>query len=256
MFRSKPVKRIIGATLGALALTAGTGASAAENSTIPGTFSWNMALTSEYIFRGLTQTDEGPAILGGVDYDYKLSDDVTLYTGLWASNVDFNESAAVDGATIETDLYGGLKGKIGRTGVSWNAGLIYYAYPAADSSLNYDFLEFTMGGGYDFGFAEVIASVNYSPEYFGNSGEAIYTKIGANVPIPWVKGLSVSGHVGEQYIENSAAFGTPDYFDWALGISYDANGLFNVSIQYTDTDVTPDTAGKDEAIVFAVGKSF
>jgi uncharacterized protein (TIGR02001 family) len=247
------------ATCGVIAslyLLSGSAALAQQKSGIPGKFSWNLALASEYVFRGLTQTDEGPALQGGMDYEYNLSDDVMIYAGLWASNVDFNESAAVDGATIETDFYGGLKGKIGRTGASWNAGLIYYAYPAADSSLDYDYVEFTMGGAYDFGFAEVNASVNYSPEYFGNSGEAIYTKIGANIPIPWVKGLSVSGHVGDQYIENSAAFGTPDYFDWALALGYVADGLFNASIQYSDTDVTPETAGKDETIVFTIGKKF
>ena len=242
--------------IAAVFLGCGATASAQQRSGIPGKFSWNLALASDYVFRGLTQTDSGPAIQGGMDYEYKMSNDIMLYAGIWGSNVDFNESAAVDGATIETDLYGGLKGKIGRTGASWNAGLIYYAYPGADSDLNYDYMEFTMGGAYDFGFAEVNASVNYSPEYFANSGEAIYTKIGATVPIPWVKGLSLSGHVGDQYIDDTAAFGTPDYFDWALAVIYDADGKFNVSIKYTDTDVSPENDNNDETIIFTIGKNF
>lgn len=85
---------------------------------------------SQYSFRGLTQSDEHPAIQGSIDYAH----DSGLYAGIWGSTVDFNDG---DEASIEADVYGGWSGEY--NDVSLDAGLIYYAYPGAENSLNYDF---------------------------------------------------------------------------------------------------------------------
>ena len=227
---------------------------------IPGTFSANVALTSEYLFRGLSQTDDGPALQGGFDHEVEVAKPVSVYAGVWGSNVDFGESGAgaggIDGANIELDLYGGLKGNIGDSGLSWDLGFIYYAYPGADSGLNYDFWEIQGAVGYDFGVASVTASVNYSPENFGKSGEALYPKLAVDVPVPGVKGLSLSGYVAKQYIEKNTVFGTADYVEWNMGVTYNFAGLFDANITYSDTDVSPDTDGKEEAILFTISKSF
>ena len=237
-------------------LLAATPALAQEKSMIPGTFSANVALTSEYLFRGLSQTDDGPALQGGFDYEVNVAKPVAVYAGVWASNVDFGEASTVDGANIEIDLYGGLKGNFGDTGFSWNAGFIYYAYPGADSSLNYDFWEIQGAVGYDFGVAAVTGSLNYSPENFGKSGDASYYKLAVDVPVPAVKGLSFSGYVAKQYIDKTAVFGTADYVEWNLGVTYNVLGWFDASINYSDTDVSPDTDGKGEAVLFTVSRSF
>lgn len=237
-----------------------TPALAQEKTMIPGTFSANVAFTSEYLFRGLSQTDDGPALQGGFDYEVEVAKPVSVYAGVWGSNVDFGESGAggsgIDGANIEFDLYGGLKGNIGDSGLSWDLGFIYYAYPGADSSLNYDFWEIQGAVGYDFGLASVTASVNYSPENFGESGDALYPKLAVDVPVPGMKGLSLSAYVAKQYIEKNTVFGTVDYVEWNIGATYNVAGLFDASITYSDTDVSPDTDGKEEAILFTVSKSF
>jgi len=82
-----------------------------------------VAVTSEYLFRGLTQSDEGPALQGALDYDIEVPDQIFFYAGTWGSNVNFNEAAAVYGASIKLDFYSGLKGEVGRTGLSWNVAL-------------------------------------------------------------------------------------------------------------------------------------
>ena len=74
------------------------------------------------------------------------------------------------------------------------------------------------------------------------------------MPIRAVKGLSLSGHVAKQYVENDAVFGTVDYFEYNIGATYDFVGLFDVSIHYSDIDITPDTEGKEEAITLRVGR--
>ena len=62
------------------------GSRAAEAKSRPPNFSWNLGVTSDYVFRGITQTDFDPALQGGLDYAFG---DSGWYVGAWASNVDF-----------------------------------------------------------------------------------------------------------------------------------------------------------------------
>lgn len=204
----------------------------------------NVGLVSDYSFRGISQSDEGPAIQGGFDIVHNSG----LYAGIWASSVDFGD------ADIETDFYAGYSSAIGD--VSYDLGLIYYAYPGADSDLDYDFYELSAALGYDFGLFSTAASVNVSPEYFGDSGHAEYYALAVDVPLPY--DLSLNGHVGYQAIEDNAAFGTPDYTDWGAGIGYNWEG-FDLGLSYVDTDLDEpgDCAdGCDSRVVFSIGRSF
>jgi uncharacterized protein (TIGR02001 family) len=227
---------------------------AAEKSTVPGTFSANVGLVSEYYFRGISQTDDAPALQGGFDYEISLAKPVTAYVGVWGSNVDFNEGAGVDGASIEIDYYGGLKGNIGDTGIGWDVGFIYYSYPGAASNLNYDFIEAQAALSYDFGIAAVTASINWSPENFGDSGTATYPKLAVVVPVGKT-GLTLSGYVARQNIENNTAFGAPDYTEYNLSVGYSLAG-FDMSVAYSDTSISPSGDGKEEAVLFSVSRSF
>ena len=250
------LKGVTGAFVAGAMLAGLSGVSLAQEmkSGIPGTFSGNVSLTNEYYFRGISQTDDAPAIQGGFDYEVDLAKPVALYLGVWGSNVDFNEAAGVDGATIEMDWYGGFRGKLGETGLGWDVGFIYYSYPGADSSLNYDFIEAQGALSYDFGVAAVTASLNYSPDNFGASGTAFYPKLAVDVPIAKT-GVTLSGYVAKQFIEKEATFGSPDYLEWNIGLGYTLAG-FDLSLAYSDTDISPSVDGKAEAILFSVSKSF
>ena len=68
--------------ISALILGAGTTAAAQGKSRLPGKFSANVALTSEYLFRGLSQTDDAPAIHGGFDYEIKVARRTDFYLGV------------------------------------------------------------------------------------------------------------------------------------------------------------------------------
>jgi len=230
-------------------------AKAAEIEGIPGSFSANVGFVSEYFFRGISQTDDGMAIQGGFDYEVEVAKPTSLYLGVWGSNVDFDEASGVDGATLEFDLYGGLKGSIGDTGLSWDLGVIYYMYPGAASNLNYDFVEIAGSLDYDFGVAAVTASINYSPENFGDSGVAWYPKLAVDVPVPSVENLSVSAYVAKQYIKDETTFGSPDYVEWNVAANYSLAG-FDLSLAYSDTDISPSADGKGESVIFSVSRSF
>ena len=80
----------------------------------------NVALVSDYRFRGISQNNGkfSPAIQGGFDW----SSEIGFYVGTWASNVNFSEGS------IETDLYGGYKGKF-NDDYAYDVGILYYGYP-------------------------------------------------------------------------------------------------------------------------------
>lgn len=222
---------------------------------IPGDFSANVAAVSEYFFRGISQTDDKPALQGGFDYSVPLGKSgVNGYLGLWGSNVEFNEAAGVHGATIESDWYGGVNGSLGSTGVGWDLGAIYYWYPGADSSLNYDYWEAQAKLSYDFGFASTTASFNYSPDNFGKSGAAYYPALSVDVPVG--KYLTLSGHVGKQYVKKNATFGYPDYVDYSIGGTVNVVG-FDLNVTYTGTDMNnSECSDACDMVYFSISRSF
>ena len=106
----------------------------------------NVALTTDYVFRGFSQTDENAAIQGGFDATCGR-----FYAGIWASNLDFggattSSGATVDVANIEIDYYAGVKSTIPGTSIEVDVGGIYYTYPNAfDPGLELDYWEVKVG---------------------------------------------------------------------------------------------------------------
>jgi uncharacterized protein (TIGR02001 family) len=150
-----------------------------DDSGIPGDLTGSLALTTDYVFRGISQTDSGPAVQGTIDYAYMFRDEIGIYAGIFGSNVDFDEVSGpgVDRASAEFDLYGGVKGTI--SGVTWQLGFIHYAYPKSSPSPNfdYDYTEVVGKLGYDFGVLAITAGVNYTGDYFSETGEGVYYRL-------------------------------------------------------------------------------
>ncbi|MCW5698387.1 MAG: TorF family putative porin [Rhodospirillales bacterium] len=138
---------------------------------VPGEFSANIGIFSDYHFRGTSQTGEDPAIQGGIDYSLNTGiQDTSVYVGVWGSNVDFNDG---DEAQVELDVYGGFAGTI--EGVDWQLGALGYLYPGASSSLNYDYVEVAASLGYTFyDLVTVGIGYNYSPTISAASGDGHY----------------------------------------------------------------------------------
>lgn len=214
------------AVAAALLATAIPPASAEDPSGFPGAITGSAALATDYTFRGISQTDNDPAVQVGLEYGVEVGG-VAPYLGIWGSNVNFTD------ANMELDLTGGVRGKFGE--VTWDLGFIYYAYPNARSNLNYNFLELAAKAGYDFGPAALTLGLNYSPEFFAKSGDGLYLQANVDVPLPW--GITASAHVGRQWIQKNAVFGAPDYLDWSLGAAKEVMGL-TLGLAYVDTDLS------------------
>ncbi len=224
-------------------------AQAAATDTVPGdwgSFTANLGVVSDYRFRGITQSDEHPAVQGGIDWSHNSG----LYLGAWASNVDFNDHDT----HIETDIYGGYK--VESNDLSLDVGLLGYLYPDADRDRNYDYMEVKVAGGYAIGGGNIGASINYSPNNFGDTGNAVYVGLTGDAPIADT-GFNVTGSIGRQWIDEEAAFGAPDYNDWSLGVGYDWQG-FNLSAKYIDTNadgsICPDNC--DGTVGVGISRSF
>ncbi len=106
----------------------------------PHTLTGNVGLYSQYIFRGLTQTNKEPALQGGFDYSHSSG----FYVGTWMSNISWlrDFGTYTSGASLEMDFYGGFKGTI--TGdLGYDVGILQYYYPGdvAVGSFKADTLE-------------------------------------------------------------------------------------------------------------------
>lgn len=207
----------------------------------------NAGFFSEYSFRGITQSDEGVALQGGLD----VAHDSGLYAGAWGSNIDFN-----DEADLEIDMYAGYAGEV--SGIGYDVGFIYYAYPNAGANTDYDFWEAQVTLSKDFGSFSSSFGVYYSGDYFNESGDSQYYVLSGEVPV--ADGLSVTGHVGHQVLDDEAAFGITEdsYTDFSFGFAYAAQG-FDLSLEYAGTDLDEPNEcadGCDPRVIAGISRTF
>jgi len=247
----------------AVAVCASLGAVSAQAADPTGPFGGNIAgsvaFTTDYIFRGISQTDTHPAVQGFLEYSLPVFGDMgTAYVSAWGSNVDFNTPGSGE---LEVDGTVGLRGAL-IDKLSYDLNFIYYAYPGSDDILNYDNYDVGLKLSYDFGLAVPYAFYRYSPDYYASSGNASYFGAGATVPLPFFTDFTpaLMGEVAHQNIKKNATFGTPDYTTWMLGASMTAYTL-TFTAQYFDTNLKRaecfgGTDLCDERFVLTVSKSF
>lgn len=210
--------------------------------------SGNVALVSEYRFRGVDLSGGDIAIQGGIDLTHSSG----FYVGTWGSSID--EDTVGFGHT-ELDIYGGYGGNL-TEGVSFDVGVIGYLYPNADVQ-NTDYVEFYGSVGFTFGPAEATVGVAYAPEQDslgGTDNTYVYTDLSVGLPgTP----LTLTGHLG--YTDGFLTFTNDSKaFDWAIGAETKIFGPVSASIQYVgaEGDIA---AGNfdftDDAVVFTLSAS-
>lgn len=197
----------------------------------------NVAMSTDYVFRGFSQTNEEPAISGGLDYGFESG----FYVGTWASNVNFASETST-----EIDLYAGYSFEVG-DGIGLDFTYIYFVYPGDDDDFNYS--EFV--GAVSFG--DLGLSLVYSPDYFGSDASALV--LNADYSIGLGENLSLDLHAGYSDVDEEDFFGDTDsYLDYSVGLSTSAKGL-DLSLTFFGTDID-DVDAADSRLVFSVGKSF
>ena len=192
---------------------------------------WNLGVTSDYVFRGYSQTTEDSAIFGGVDVTVG-----SFYAGAWASNVDFG-----DDTDAEFDLYGGYRTEV--SGFVVDVGVVGYLYVSAPTGADYDYVEFKAAASRAFGPVTLGAVVYWSPDFFGADEEATYVE--ANAAFSPADKWTVSGAVGHQALDVNA-----DYATWNAGVAYAFSDNVAIDLRYHDTDVTGSLS--DDRVVAAL----
>ena len=200
----------------------------------------NLGLTSDYRFRGVSQSQNAPAVQGGVDYAHSSG----FYIGNWNSSVSSQVYTA--GAGLESDLYAGYKKEIVK-GITVDIGTYNYFYPRATTSAatgsDFDTYEGFVGLGY-----KDIISAKYSQTlgngYFGtaNARGTNYTQVDAKLPVPIIKNLSAVAHYGRTNVANSSNL---DYNDVNAGFVYSLPKSLDLSVKYftnTGTSTAFETA--------------
>jgi uncharacterized protein (TIGR02001 family) len=181
----------------------------------------NIGVFSDYVYRGVTQTDGKAAVQGGLDASYGI-----FYAGVWSSNVDFN----VPGVNQEIDVYAGLKPVTGP--ITWDLGVVYYGY--VEDKLDFPFTEFKVAPSIALeNGASVGLNVFYSPEFFGKTGQAWYYEGVGSVPFGKAGPFAVNGYaaIGYQDVEKS-----PSYTTWKLGVTGALDSGVALDLMYSDTD--------------------
>lgn len=249
--------RTLAGILGLLACTLNTeglaDTSKEGEATSPHTVTANIGGVSNYIFRGLTQTWNKPALQGGVDYTHSDG----WYSGLALSSISDKQYA---NGVAEVDLYGGYNGKL-KGDWTWTLGVIGYLYPSANydqvkpagtnRSQTYHNVEGNAGLGYKWLSGKVSVAMT---DYFGANSKSGYTKgtsgttyvdVTATVPLPeetFTKEVTLPIHIGHTYytadLAAPAAAGgrNPDYTDYKIGINKGFDGGWSIGAAYTYAD--------------------
>ena len=225
------MKKTISMFLGATALALGSMAATPASAQIAG-LSANAAVTTNYIFRGISQSGANPAVQAGLDY---AIGDTGLAVGAWASSIDFGNVNGED-TQIEVDFYGSYTLAI-TDAFSLVVGGTTYNYPSSPHGVNYNWYEGYIGAAYNFGVAAVNARVYYAPDYVNLSTSQIYFSGGVSVPVTdW---LSLNGNIGYSTFDHAVYPIIEDYLDWNLS-AVATLGNFSLTIGYTDTDLSGD----------------
>lgn len=188
-----------------------------------------LSVTSDYRFRGQSQNSRNPAVQGSFDY----TADNGIFAGVWASNIDFSDTGDTE-SFMEGDIYVGYNFDVSE-GTTGAVKATYYYYPEQPGGVDYDYLEAQLSLSHSLHDATLTAELNYSPDYFGGSGSAVAVAAGIEHPL-WGR-LSASGHVGHQWIDDNATFGTDDYMYWDLGVGIDF-GRFDIDARYVGTNLS------------------
>ena len=221
------------------------------------TLGYNIGFTSDYRFRGLSQSNFGGAIQGGVDFAHKNG----FYAGAWASNVSWVKQ--FNGATNgdwEIDLYGGFKGELTK-GLGFDVGVIGYLYPGNNSGS-----AGTPGAGgvTDANTTEIYGALTYNVvtlKYshsvgnflgFLNSTASNYLDLSANLDLG--NGFTLTPHVGRQTVKGQAG-NLGDYTDYSLTLAKDFGNGFSANLGLYGTDANQSFYANTNGNTNFLGKS-
>jgi len=212
--------------------------------------------TTDYVFRGISQTQENPAVQSEFDATYGI-----FYLGMWGSNVDFGGNGfGQDIAPLEIDYYAGITPSW--QGIDFDIAGLYYTYPGAfDPGGEFDYFELMTRMSYSFFKALTFGITNYwAPEYSGEIGDADAFELSGEYAFSQKLfnffSPSISALVGWQWFDAGG-----DYTYWNAGLTLGFMDNWSADIRYWDSDLSAAACGGsdnncDARVVGTVSASF
>ena len=231
----------------------------------PWDIAFGTSISSEYLFRGISQSNQKPSVSGYFEPRYNVTKDLQLYAGVSGSSISFTNRAA-----MELDVYGGIRPTFGA--LAFDFGIWGYLYPGgqciggcpgADVIANGNFMKKDVS--FYEGYGKVNWTVNdmfavgvnefYTPSFLNSGAWGNYTSVTGKFTAPSSifgssdVGMYVSGEFGRQWLGTTDSFyGIPgteyangikfkDYNTWNLGVGFTYK-VFALDLRYTDTNLS------------------
>lgn len=205
--------RSIRGAAGALALSALIAGPASA-----GELSGDLGVVSDYVFRGVSQSNQNPAVQAGLSYSF----DNGFYVGTWASQVDFNSEA-----DAEVDFFAGYAFDISDN-IAADVQVLRYVYPD-EGALNYNELIFTLTV-----LDNLSATLAYTDDIYNYDVDGYYVGLGYDIALPGE--LTLTPAVGySRFAAGSLSDSSESYMDWSLSLARDF-GPVSASLSYHDTN--------------------
>lgn len=207
----------------------------------PHTVAFNVSVSTQYLYRGLTQSNYRPAVAGGADYSHASG----FYAGVWASSLTWLRDFGISSARIELDTYFGFKNTVGD--FSYDVGYLRYNYPGSvvEGATKPDTDEIYIAGTfkeYTLKYSRALSSLFGTPD----SKNTYYLDLTAAWPLP--QGMTFTAHLGHQTFKGENAEAA-SYTDWKLEFGKDFGGGISAGFGYSGTDA-------DKRFYKPPGKSF
>lgn len=226
----------------AIVLSAGLASAGIARADVSG----SVAIVSDYLFRGVTQTNEKPALQGGVTWTH----DSGFYVGTWGSSISWLSDADPDiSSQVELDVFLGYGGKFGDSEVGYDVGLNYYAYPGSfPAGFNKaDTVELYFGVSWKFLSAKYWYATT---DLFGIDDSSGSTNLDLSASREFSPGWTGTAAFGKQWISGSS--GADDYTFWKVGVDKSFGNGFAIGGSYNGNDLS----GLGDTFVLSLSKSF
>lgn len=178
-----------------------------------------VTVTSEYVLRGVSQTNEEPAIQGEIVY----AGSTGFYVGTWGSSINLEHIGLPQEAQVELDLFAGWAWEA-ENGFGLDLGVIHYDYPGA-SEINYEEIYFGLS------FKWLSVTYYYADDFLGLGGEGHYVDSALSFELP--AGFSLGFHAGFNSFADEV--GILDYVDYKASVAK-AFGQLSLEVAYSNTD--------------------
>jgi uncharacterized protein (TIGR02001 family) len=232
---------------------------------IPGTgltVTSTVAVTNDYLFRGISQTRNNWAVQGTFDIAHESG----VYVGAFITNAKFL-AVPFNDTRRELDVLAGYRFTV--ADINFDVGYVGYLYPGQskpDGTQLNEYHEVVLKANYTIDAVKLSGAVAYSPNFFGRSGAGWYLEGGLDITLPFE--FTAFGRLGYQWIQNNPRFGTPDYLWYGVGIQREIFGGIIAAVGYYGTDIekrrcvpVPDRATGGQRIcegrvLFTLSKTF